>query len=155
MRNHLNSSKIQRNGTQEAFRNKSWKNICLADAFRILSGCFLGQLVDLGCHFSASQILEGVHKSSFFLNKTQFKRVLTECLNGRALCTAPIGSPRCVPPGSPVKIPQIESSPKKSQNCHISILNFLLKFDLKVPFKFRFKSVLSISIFEVIFKNRF
>ena len=48
---------------------------------------------------------------------TEFKRVLTQFLNGRAMACAPIGSPSRVPPGSPVKIPQIESSPKVPQIC--------------------------------------
>ena len=49
---------------------------------------------------------------------TEFKRVLTQFLNGRAMACAPIGSPSRVPPGSPVKIPQIESSPEVPQISH-------------------------------------
>ena len=71
--------------------------------------------------------------------------------------------PQTRPTGSPVKIPQIESSPEVPQICHgspkvpllfrfvkfllnlyfkvplnLSILKLLLNFDFKVPFKFRF-----------------
>ena len=43
---------------------------------------------------------------------TEFKRVLTQCLNGRAMALAPIGSPDCVPMVPPSKYPKLKVPPK-------------------------------------------
>jgi hypothetical protein len=91
----------------------------------------------------------------------EFKRVLTQYLNGRAKVPAPIGSPNAgtlVPPSKypklkvPPKFPKFPKVPPKFTNLpkfpkvplhfrfkssfSISILKFLLNFDFKVPFNF-------------------
>ena len=74
MRNLVKSTKNPKKWYPGRLQKRILEKICLADAFWILSGCFLGRLVGFGCHFGASWIFKGIQKSIFGIDPNKIRK---------------------------------------------------------------------------------